>query len=253
MKFTHLASVLLTSCLMAAPLSAAVTYVDAAHWNGSSGNTYATGSSLTDTSWVNFTDSSNEDQDQWRLRPGTSRGAGDTIYQARTNGGDTMTGLTTQLTGLADGTYNIYVYFWDDDISTSNTHNIDAGLSLGSLTTYGADNPLANGVSATVAPLASSLTHDGSNPTGSTLFSSSSYNLHAALLGQATVTGGSTVNVYVDHFQPTTIAQGSTSDLTSTAQVRSFFDGIGYEAVPEPSSALLGALGTMALLGRRRR
>ncbi len=251
MKTTHLASILLTSCLFAMPVSATVTYIDAAHWNGSSGNTYETGSSLTDTNWVNFTDSSAEDQDDWRLRPGSNRGAGDTIYQARDDGGNSMAELTTQLTGLADGTYNIYVYFWDAEDSPNNTHNIDAGLTSGSLTTYGANNPLVNGVSATVAPLASTLTHDGSDPTGSTLFSSS-YNLHAALLGQATVTGGSTINVYVDHFQPTTIAQGSTSDLTSTAQVRSFYDGVGIEAVPEPSTAILGALGATALLIRRR-
>ncbi|BCX46732.1 hypothetical protein HAHE_06400 [Haloferula helveola] len=226
-------------------LSAAITYVDAVH--GASGNTYETGGSAGDTAWLNLTDSSDEDQDQWRLRTGASRGVGDTIFHARDNGsqdgGDTIPELTIELPGLADGTYNIYVFFWDDPNSVNNTQNIDAGLTSGNLTTYGADNPLINGEAATVAALASSYSYSGTDPSTATLFNT--WNLHAAQVGQAVVSGGSTVLVYVDHSQPTT-------GLTSTAQVRTLFDGVGYELVPEPSTALLGVLGAFTLLIRRR-
>ncbi len=235
----------LAFCLASTPVSAAVTYVDAV--NGAAGNTFATGGSLATTSWINFTDSSNEDQDQWRLRPGSNRGVGDTIYHARTNGSDTIPELTVLLPGLADGTYNIYAFFWDDSSSTANTHNLDAGLTSGSLTTYGADNPLNNGATATLAPLASTLSYSGTNPTtipDTAVFGN--LNLHAALVGQAVVSSGSTISVFVDHSQ-------SVTGLSSTAQVRSFFDGVGYEAVPEPSSTALLGLGGLALILRRRR
>ena len=245
MKITTKLSAFLALSAASAPSAAfaAVTYIDAVH--GTGGNTSATGGTLADTSWINFTDSSNEDQNQWRLRPGTNRGAGDSIYQARDNGGDTIPELMTQLTGLADGTYNLYAFFWDDASSVSNTHNLDAGLVSGSLTTYGADNPLLNGSAATIAPFASTLTYAGLDPSTATLFNSNS-NLHAALIGQATVSGGSAINIFTDHSQ-------STAGTTSTAQVRSFYDGVGYELVPEPSTTALLGLGGLALIFRRRR
>lgn len=237
--------------LTAPSLPAAVTYVDAAQ--GTGGNTYATGGSQADDSWVNFTDSSNEDQDQWRLRTGTSRGVNDTIFHARDNGSqdgtDTIPELTIEIPGLADGTYNIYVFFWDDPSSPNNTQNIDAGLTSGSLSTYGADNPLINDEPAILAPAASSLTYSGTDPSASTLFNT--WQLHAGLVGQVEVSGGSTVRVYVDHSQPT--IDGNSDPLGSTAQVRSLFDGVGYELVPEPSSFLLGLAGALTLLARRRR
>lgn len=229
-------------CLPASILPAAVTYVDAVH--GLTGNTYATGGSLATTTWINFTDSSDEDQDQWRFRAGTNRGVGNSIYHARDNGGNNIPELTVELPGLADGTYAVYVFFWDDPSSSNNTHNIDAGLTSGSLTTYGAETPLSNGVTATLAPLASTLSYSGADPTTASLFSS--WNLYAAQVGQAVVSGGSTVNVFVDHSQITT-------GLTSTAQVRSLFDGVGYELIPEPSAGLLTSFGALALLFRRRR
>jgi hypothetical protein len=240
MKIPQFAPILVF-CLSASALPAAVTYVDAE--GGALGNTYATGGSLGVTTWFLNSDSSNEDADQWRFRAAAGRGVGDDVFQARDAGENTIPELTVELTGLADGTYSIYAFFWDDGSSANNTQPVDAGLTSGNLTTYGGDSTLANGDAAVVAPLASSLTYSGLNPSTATLFGS--WNLHAALLGQAVVTGGSTVNVYIDHSQ-------SVTGLTSTAQVRTLFDGVGYELVPEPSAALLGVFGALTLLVRRR-
>ena len=233
--------------LVASPLSAAVTYVDAE--GGPSGNTYETGGSLANTSWFVNSDSASELDDQWRFRSAVGRGVGGDVFHGRTSGTDQMPELTVEIGGLPDGTYNLYVFFWDDDDSENNTSNIDAGLVSGSLVTYGGnsptgvDNPLANGEAAVPAPLASTLSYSGQDPTTASLFSD--WNLHAAPVGQAIVSGGSTIQIYVDHSQPV-------DGLSSTAQVRSLFDGVGYELVPEPSTTLLGALGTLFLFRRRR-
>ena len=59
----------------------------------------------------------------------------------------TIPQLTTRSSGLADGTYTIWVFFWDqvgDQIGAPRTGCISAGLTSGSLTTYRAPNQPIN-------------------------------------------------------------------------------------------------------------
>ena len=100
------------SLILLSPLSlGAITYVDAVQ--GASGNTFATGGSLADTTW-STANTSNADEDQWSRR--TSVGNGATVFQARHEivSSNTMPELTTQITGLTDGQgYDVWVFFWD--------------------------------------------------------------------------------------------------------------------------------------------
>jgi hypothetical protein len=59
-------------------------------------------------------------------------------------------------------------------------------------------------------------------------------------LGTAVADASGEITVYVD----------SNGGSSST---RTWYDGVGYEAVPEPSAALLLGLGGLALLRRRRK
>ena len=114
---------------------AEITYLDATH--GTTGNTYATGGSQAQTAWLNTSSNSGTaNASQWVLR--TPLGTNGTVYQAF-HSGTQMPQLTTEIRGLADGSYDVWVFFWDG--SASNTWTISAGLTSGSLTTYSFDGP----------------------------------------------------------------------------------------------------------------
>jgi hypothetical protein len=66
--------------------------------------------------------------------------------------------------------------------------------------------------------------------------------MYGVNLGQETVIGGSAINFFIDQ-------DGTTSGGTD----RTWYDGVGYEVVPEPSSMALLGLGGLALILRRRR
>jgi hypothetical protein len=66
-------------------------------------------------------------------------------------------------------------------------------------------------------------------------------------LGTATVDGTGTLNVFIGNQQ--NVNSGVTPGVTNS---RTWFDGVGYEVIPEPSAALLGGLGLLGLLRRRR-
>jgi hypothetical protein len=101
------------------------------------------------------------------------------------------------------------------------------------LTNVAGDLPLFDQTS----PLANTLTF-----TSSVLTTEGNRNLLSASLGVAVADGSGQVVVYADD---------NAAGLTS-GENRTWYDGVGYEAVPEPSSALL-ALGTAGLTLLRRR
>lgn len=227
MKQTIYTLVAMTMGIVAS--QAAITYVDAEE--GASGNTYATGGSLGDTSWVGGA-TSNAIEDQWSLRTGFATDS--TIFQGRHSlSPDDMPELTTEITGLADGDYDVWVFFWD--ASGSNTWTIDAGLTSGALTTYSADGP--GNTTAPVATSTLSFTNTPSPTEDDRIF-------YGVNLGQATVTSGSTIDVFIDNL------------TGGNSNTRTWYDGVGFEAVvpvPEPSSTALLGLGGLALIIRRRR
>jgi hypothetical protein len=209
---------------------AAITYVDAAE--GSLGNTFATGGSLGVTTWQRSV--TTNDDDQWGRRTDSDTN-GATLFQGYSNlaGGGSIPELTTQITLLDPGNYNVWVFFWD--ASGTNKWNIAAGLTSGSTATYSFDG--LGTTNQTVAASTLSFT------TGITTVGLTDRILYGVNLGQATASGGS-INVFIDSLE-----------AASSGANRTWYDGVGFEAVavPEPSSMALLGLGGLALILRRRR
>ena len=195
--------------------AAEMTYLDAQA--GPGGNTFATGGSLADTSWINPDSDTGSDDDQWKIR---TFGNNADVFQAL-HAGTSIPELTTQITGLADGTYDVWVFFWDGP--NTNRWVISAGLVSGALTTYSVDE-----LGDTVAPVAASTLNFVSEP----MTSEDPRILYGVNLGQASVAAGSSIEVYVDNL----IGTGS--------NYRAWFDGVGYQlAVPENVQTYSSILG----------
>jgi hypothetical protein len=229
-------------CLVAASLaahaSAAITYVDAT--DGAAGNTAvapsAGGGVFTPSGALNNQGPASDGL--WDVR---GFGNGTTIYQNVGTGANTDNAqrLVTSVSGLASGTYNVYAYFWSDNSPTWRLRADLVDTSPGDLPLYqpggagvtqfytGAD---ATVLSDTLAP----------NPfTTSVMIAEGNRRFYQATLGQATGTGFS---VYIDDGPATVFNE------------RTWYEGIGYELIPEPAGAtLLSIAGIGAAAARRRR
>jgi acetyl esterase/lipase len=199
------------------PTNGPITYVDAVE--GSSGNTCKTGSTLADTSWVG-PDAASVNNTQWNKRGATSEGNGNTIFQGMLTT-NTLPELTTRITGLADGTYAIWAFYWDQVIDDAQNWILSAGLTSGLLTAYSSPGePAVAGATTIGVTNAASLTFSNSVAVQAG-WNGSVYlrNLFGINLGQVTITGGSPVNVYLDNSN------------TGGANRRAWYDGVGYQLV----------------------
>lgn len=170
----------------------------------------------------------------WEQR--TPFGSSGTIFES---GGENVTEdapeLRTTISGLTPGlSYTIYVNFWDPG-STTEDWNIRAGFNSGpgANTLFTAADATGELTGATAAVLASSLSYS----TGPTITLESSRNLMAGLVGTTVADANGQIFVFVD-------------DLPTSLNVnrRSWYDGVSFAAVPEPSAFALGGLGLAGLL-----
>lgn len=191
-----------------------ITYLDALE--GASGNTFKTGSTAADTTWVG-PDSSSANNTQWNKRVASVEGNGGNIFQGSISA-NTLPELTTRITGLADGTYAIWAFYWDQVVDDAQNWVLSAGLTSGSLTRYSSPGePAVSGATSVGVTNAANLTFSNSVSVKAG-WNGSVYlrELFGINLGQVTVSGGSVVNVYLDN-------------SLSSSNNRAWFDGVGYQ------------------------
>jgi hypothetical protein len=241
---------IVTTSLILAGISAshaAITYVDAS----ASNLTLANGSAFAPSTTANVYNDNN-----WSARTGTGLASNNTIYEAggSTNGslvGETIPVIRQTLTGLAAGSYDVYAYFW----TASNVRwGISAGLAENARTAVhgigGTTLDTHTYSDSTVSRVTVANLTDGSFSTGNAptlAIGGTDRVLAQFFLGTAVVDGTGILNVFIGNQQ--IVNAGTVPGVTNS---RTWFDGVGYELIPEPSSALLGMVGMTFLLRRRR-
>ena len=178
------------------------------------------------------------------LNQGTSNfGNEGGVYEATAGQGEaTVTDLVTTV-AVPNGSYEVYVFFWSDRINQADDWDITTGLvgspSLQYTTTTAGVFAINSTTQATPATTVTGLNVLGQagDGNGYSDFVDGNRTLYAAPIGTAVVSSGQ-FQIDVDG-----------SSLTAG---RTWYDGIGYTLIPEPSSALLTGLGLIALLRRRR-
>jgi hypothetical protein len=196
--------------------SSLVHYVDATNLN----TTRSTGAAIGATGPSNAEGGPTEvgagaGDNNWHWRTGVGNGnggAGDVLAVGATDAESTAPALKTTLTGLADGSYDIFGYFWANQ---TNDWRIQFGLDAANMQLY-RDNGAQQ---AELAQFDDAVT----------LASGGAF-LYRAYLGRASVMEGSSVDVFVDDF-------GSTG---TTGANRTWYDGVGYALISEVIEKLAG-------------
>ncbi|MGB6221305.1 hypothetical protein [Haloferula sp.] len=198
-----------------------ITYVDAIE--GADGNTYAVGRPLADTSWESGLDNPDPVEDQWTKRTSVG-GNSSTIFQGRyvLGNGDELPELATEITGLADGTYNIWVFYWDQVASASQNWVISTGFaSSETLISFSSPGqPQITGATPLSVSDAGALAFTTDVAVIDGAGSENERRMFGVNLGRVKLSGGnSTVTVYVDNL----IGDGENN--------RTWYDGVGFEPV----------------------
>jgi len=212
--------------ILSCAVQAQITYVDAV----ANGNTIQADGGAMVTNGDN-----NGIDDIWRAR---AFGNGATIFEANgATSGDANTEntprLKTTISGLSLNTYNVFAYFWADGSS----------WRLGaSLTDEAGELPVfvGGGVPAGTPMPTVALAGDFA---AAPLLSEGGRTLWQVSLGTAS---GTSIDVFIDN---DVLADRS---VGSSWNYRTWYDGVGYSVVPEPTTVALVGLGALALLLRRK-
>ena len=198
-----------------------ITYVDAQE--GSSGNTFLTGEPLTNTDWIDLTTNSpSANNSMWAKRfggtPGWSDHNGGDVIQALVAPADTNTvgEITTEITGLADGNYTVWVFFWEQIVSDWEDWMIDSSITSGSLDSYSSSLGPVNNTDSESPVNAATLSFTNAP---AVVGAGGNQNMFGVNLGQVMVQNGSSIEVYIDKL----LGNGSGN--------RTIYDGVGYELV----------------------
>lgn len=174
----------------------------------------------------------------WALR---SFGTNGSIFEA--SGGENAPEIATTISGLiSGGIYNIWVNFYDVSNDLNQNWPIRAGFNSGELTLFAnGDDGGAAALDATPAGLASGLIYldeprftDGSGRL-----------LYAGFLGSSMATVNGEIVVFIDNMN---VPGGGVNN-------RTWYDGVSYEVIPEPSTyaMMFGVLTLLYAYSRRRR
>ena len=180
-----------------------VQYVDA----NSSNTMYATGAALQTST---PSGSGGPTDNLWHLRTGF--GNGGNVLTSNESGSENAPMLKTTLTGLDDGSYDIFAFFWSDN---DEDWRLSAGLNQGNLTQFrhhGAQHAEAEQFEAIDVVSANS----------------ADLLLYRAYLGRTNVVAGSPIGVFIDDWS------------TGNNTLRTWYDGLGYALVSEVIQGLLG-------------
>lgn len=198
-----------------AGLSGKVTYVDATEANTAavSGGVWNDGSP---------TGTQGATDNRWHLRTGFGNGAG--VWTTDELASENAPALVTTITGVAQGKYDVFAFIWSN---VNEQWEVQAGLDSGSLMLV--DRLGLEG--AVLEELTGAMKVTDS---GATLA------LYRVYLGRQDVGSDGLLRVFID-------------DGTGSVGSRTWFDGIGYAAVPEPGvMGVCGLVGVLALMKRRR-
>jgi hypothetical protein len=257
---------------LSAAVAAPITYVDAT--DGAAGNTALAAGGV----WTAAVDpAANGTDNLWRKR---AFGNGASIFEASGQGTptDDAQRLATTISGLVAGqSYKLYAYFWSPndinqqwllragltnpggDLPSWTRLNNDAVNNPGGVVGTDADSILiipdgyaqfpASGPADFANP--GSLLASTTTQAGKTVITESSRFLWQASLGTAVAGATGTAVVYIDDY---VLSGGGPPAGTQTVNNRSWYDGVGYELVPEPTAIALFLLAQpFALLRVRKR
>jgi hypothetical protein len=258
-------------------LAAPITYVDAT--DGAGGNTALAAGGV----WNPTTSSTDTGVDNiWRKRSGLANGG--TVYEASGQGGpagappsENAERLVTTISGLTSGqSYKLYAFFWSpNDINqqwllraglTNSGGDLDSWTRLNNdAVNNSAGVVVASGSSFPItpdhlAPFPAMGAADFANPAallsgtatqaGKTVIAESSRYLWQAAVGTAVADANGEAKVYIDDY---VLSGGIPPTGAQTVNNRTWFDGVGYELVPEPATLVVLFLGLPVLaLGRQR-
>jgi hypothetical protein len=137
----------------------------------------------------------------------TVYGNGGSCYTAGDNGTENVPTIKTTVSGLADGTYDVFAYFWCDP-------NLDWGIR-------GGFNP-SDGNNMLCFFKQSSQFAEASQFSGPVTVTSTGVQLYRVYIGRKAVSGGTPVVVYLDNYDST---------YTGNKPARTTYDGVGVASV----------------------